>query len=132
AKEIDRLAKRVEPLKLLKGVEVNIKADGTLDLSDELLAERDWVVASIHTAFQREPTERVIAAMENPHVDVIGHLTGRKLSRREPMEIDIERVVEKAIETGTLLESNSQPDRLDLSDGNARLAGESGAKRAAS
>ncbi len=128
AKEIDRLAKRVAPLKLLKGVEVNIKADGTLDMPDELLAERDWVVASIHTAFQREPTERVIAAMENPHVDVIGHLTGRKLSRREPMEIDIERVVEKALETGTLLEINSQPDRLDLSDVNARLAGEAGVK----
>jgi DNA polymerase (family X) len=127
AKEIDKLAKRVEPLKLLKGVEVNIKADGTLDMPDELLAERDWVVASIHTAFQREPTERIIAAMENPHVDVIGHLTGRKLSRREPMEIDIERVVEKALETGTFLEINSQPDRLDLSDVNARLAGEAGA-----
>ena len=128
AKEIDKLAKRVEPLKLLKGVEVNIKADGTLDMPDELLAERDWVVASIHTAFQREPTERIIAAMENPHVDVIGHLTGRKLSRREPMEIDIERVVEKALETGTFLEINSQPDRLDLSDVNARLAGEAGVK----
>ena len=128
SKEIDRLAKRVAPLKLLKGIEVNIKADGTLDVPDEVLAERDWVVASIHTAFQREPTERVMAAMENPHVDVIGHLTGRKLSRREPMEIDIERVVEKALETGTLLEINSQPDRLDLSDVNARLAGEAGVK----
>jgi DNA polymerase (family 10) len=128
AKEIDKLAKRVEPLKLLKGVEVNIKADGTLDMPDELLAERDWVVASIHTAFQREPTERIMAAMESPHVHVIGHLTGRKLSRREPMEIDIERVVEKALETGTFLEINSQPDRLDLSDVNARLAGEAGVK----
>src|SRR5438067_2326386 len=128
AKEIDRLAKRVAPLKLLKGVEVNIKADGTLDMPDELLAERDWVVASIHTAFQREPTERVIAAMENPHVDVIGHLTGRKLSRRAPLEIDSERVVEKARERGTFLEINSQPDRLDLSDVNARLAGEAGVK----
>jgi DNA polymerase (family X) len=128
AKEIDRLAKRVDPLKLLKGIEVNIKADGTLDVLDELLAERDWVVASIHTAFQREPTERIIAAMQNPHVDVIGHLTGRKLNRREPMEIDIERVVEKALETGTFLEINSQPDRLDLSDVNARLAGQAGVK----
>jgi DNA polymerase (family 10) len=126
AKEIDRVAERVAPLKLLKGIEVNIKADGTLDVTDELLAERDWVVASIHTAFQREPTERVMAAMENPHVDVIGHLTGRKLNRREPMEIDLERVVEKAIETGTFLEINSQPDRLDLSDVNARLVGEAG------
>src|SRR5207249_1514346 len=120
----ERLGYAFIPPELRKGVEVNIKADGTLDVTDELLAERDWVVASIHTAFQREPTERVISAMENPHVDVIGHLTGRKLSRREPMEIDIERVFEKALETGTLLEINSQPDRLDLSDVNARLAGE--------
>ena len=128
AKEIDKLAKKVAPLKLLKGVEVNIKADGTLDVPDEVLAERDWVVASIHTAFDRSPTERVLATMENPHVDVIGHLTGRKIKRREPMEIDLERVVEKALETGTFLEINSQPDRLDLRDVNARLAGEAGVK----
>jgi DNA polymerase (family 10) len=128
AKEIDKLAVRVAPLKLLEGVEVNIKADGTLDVPDEALAGRDWVVASIHTAFDRSPTERILGTMENPHVDVIGHLTGRKLSRREPMEIDIERVVEKALETGTFLEINSQPDRLDLCDVNARLAGEAGVK----
>ncbi|MGB2874560.1 MAG: DNA polymerase/3'-5' exonuclease PolX [Gaiellaceae bacterium] len=128
AKEIDRLAKSAAPLGLLKGIEVNIKADGTLDVPDELLAERDWVVASIHTAFDRDPTERVIAAMENPHVDCIGHLTGRKLSRRSPMDIAVERVVEKALETGTFLEINSQPDRLDLSDVNARLAGGAGVK----
>jgi DNA polymerase (family X) len=126
AKEIDALAKRVAPLALLKGVEVNIRADGTLDVPDEVLAERDWVVASIHTAFDRSPTERVLATMENPHVDVIGHLTGRKITRREPMEIDLERVIEKALETGTFLEINSQPDRLDLRDVNARLAGEAG------
>ena len=128
AKEIDKLAKRVAPLKLLKGVEVNIKADGTLDLPDEVLAERDWVVASIHTAFDRDPTERILATMENPHVHCIGHLTGRKLNRREPMEIDIERVVDKAVETGTFLEINSQPDRLDLRDVHARVAGEAGAR----
>src|SRR3954454_18781290 len=126
AKEIDKVAKRVAPLKLLKGVEVNIKADGTLDVPDEVLAERDWVVASIHTAFDRSPTERIMATMENPHVHVIGHLTGRKITRREPMEIDLERVLEKALETGTFLEINSQPDRLDLRDVNARLAGEAG------
>jgi DNA polymerase (family 10) len=124
--EIDALAERVAPLKLLKGVEVNIKADGTLDVPDEALAGRDWVVASIHTAFDRSPTERVLAAMENPHVQVIGHLTGRKITRREPMEIDLERVLAKASETGTFLEINSQPDRLDLRDVNARLAGEAG------
>jgi DNA polymerase (family X) len=126
AKEIDKLAERVAPLKLLKGVEVNIKADGTLDVPDEALAERDWVVASIHTAFDRSPTERVLATMENPHVDVIGHLTGRKITRREPMDIDLQRVIEKALETGTFLEINSQPDRLDLRDVNARMAGEAG------
>jgi DNA polymerase (family 10) len=126
AKEIDALAERVAPLKLLKGVEVNIKADGTLDVPDEVLAERDWVVASIHTAFDRSATERVLAAMENPHVHVIGHLTGRKISRREPMEIDLELLIEKALETRTFLEINSQPDRLDLRDVNARLAGEAG------
>jgi DNA polymerase (family X) len=124
--EIDALAERVAPLKLLKGVEVNIKADGTLDVPDEALAGRDWVVASIHTAFDRSPTERVLAAMENPHVHVIGHLTGRKITRREPMEIDLENVLAKASETGTFLEINSQPDRLDLRDVNARLAGEAG------
>src|SRR3954447_14535113 len=128
ANEIDRLAKKVAPLKLLKGVEVNIKADGTLDVPDEVLAERDWVVASIHTAFDRSPTERVMATMENPHVDVIGHLTGRKLNRREPMEIDLERVVAKALETGTSLEINPHPARLDLRDVDARLAGEAGVK----
>ena len=95
AREIDKAAKRVAPMKLLKGVEVNIKADGTLDVPDEVLAERDWVVASIHTAFDRDPTERILATMDNPHVHCIGHLTGRKLSRREPMEIDLERVLEQ-------------------------------------
>jgi DNA polymerase (family 10) len=123
AAEIEALAERVKPL---KGVEVNIRADGTLDVPDEVLAERDWVVASIHTAFDRSPTERILTTMENPNVHVIGHLTGRKITRREPMEIDLERVVEKALETGTFLEINSQPDRLDLRDVNARLAGEAG------
>jgi DNA polymerase (family 10) len=127
-KEIDALAERVKPLRLLKGIEVNIRADGTLDVPDEVLADRDWVVASIHSAFDREPTERVLATMENPHVDCIGHLTGRKLSRRGPMDIAVERVVEKAVETGTSLEINSQPDRLDLRDVHARLAGEAGVK----
>jgi DNA polymerase (family 10) len=128
SKEIDRLAKRVAPLKLLKGVEVNIKADGSLDVPDEVLAERDWVVASIHTAFDRDPTERILGVMENPNVDCIGHLTGRKLNRRGPMDMAVEKIVEKAVETGTFLEINSQPDRLDLSDAHARLAGEAGVK----
>ena len=73
-------------------------------------------------------TERVLAAMENPHVDCIGHLTGRKLNRRGPADVDLERVVEKALETGTFLEINAQPDRLDLRDAHARLCGEAGVK----
>src|SRR3989440_8217850 len=128
AKEIDKLAKRVAPLMLLKGVEVNIRADGSLDVADEVLAERDWVVASIHTAFDRDPTERILGVMENSHVDCIGHLTGRKLNRRGPMDMAVEKIVEKAVETGTFLEINSQPNRLDLRDVHARLAGEAGVR----
>jgi DNA polymerase (family X) len=126
--EIDALNKRLKPFKLLKGIEVNIRIDGSLSLPDEVLAERDWVIASLHAAFDRNPTERVLAAMENPHVDMIGHLTARKINIRNPADVSIERVVEKAVETGTFLEINSQPNRLDLRDTHARMAGEAGVK----
>ncbi len=116
------------PIQLLKGIEVNIRVDGTLDVDDTDLATRDWVVASVHSSFDRSPTERVLAAMENPYVDCIGHLTSRKIGRREASGIDVERVIEKALETGTFLEINSQPDRLDLSDVHARIAREAGLK----
>ena len=109
-----------------RGIEVNIRADGNLDVTDEVLAELDWVVASLHTSFERSPTERILAAIENPHVDSIGHLTGRRLTRREGAHVDVERVVERAVETRTALEINSQPDRLDMRDTHARLAGEAG------
>jgi DNA polymerase (family X) len=127
-RELEQLAEKVKPLRLLKGIEVNIKADGSLDVPDEILAERDWVIASVHSGFDRSPTERVLAAMENPHVHCIGHLTGRKLNKRSPADISLERVVEKALETGTFLEINSQPDRLDLRDAHARYAAEAGVK----
>jgi DNA polymerase (family 10) len=107
---------------------VNIRANGTLDVADEVLAGLDWVVASIHAAFKTKPTERILAAIENPHVDVIGHLTGRKINKRGPMDVDLERVFAAAVETGTALEINSQPDRLDLRDADARLAGERGVR----
>jgi DNA polymerase (family X) len=126
--EIDALNERLEPFKLLKGIEVNIRIDGSLSLPDEVLAERDWVIASLHAAFDRNPTERIVAAMENPHVDMIGHLTARKINIRNPADVNIDRVVEKAIETGTFLEINSQPNRLDLRDTHARMAGEAGVK----
>jgi DNA polymerase (family 10) len=127
-REIEKLQEELGRFKLLKGVEVNIKADGSIDVTDDVLAERDWVMASVHSGFNNDLTERVLAAMESPHVDCIGHLTGRKLNRRGPADIDLERVVEKALETGTFLEINAQPDRLDLRDAHARLAGEAGVK----
>jgi DNA polymerase (family X) len=126
--EIDALNERLKPFKLLKGIEVNIRIDGSLSLPDEVLAERDWVIASLHAAFDRNPTDRVVAAMDNPHVDMIGHLTARKINIRPPADVQLERVVEKALETGTFLEINAQPNRLDLRDTHARMAGEAGVK----
>jgi len=127
-REIDALNERLKPFRILKGIEVNIRVDGSLSLPDEVLARRDWVMASLHGAFDRNPSERVIAAMENPHVDCIGHLTARKINIRPPADLDVERVVEKAVETGTFLEINAQPNRLDIRDTHARLAGEAGLK----
>src|SRR5207302_3839524 len=92
------------------------------------LATRDWVVASVHSRFDHAPVERIFAAMESPYVDCIGHVTNRKIGKRSPSQVDIERVVEKALETGTFLEINSQPDRLDLTDVHARAAREAGLK----
>ena len=126
--DIDALNERLKPFKLLKGIEVNIRIDGSLSLPDDVLAERDWVIASLHAAFDRNPTERVLTAMDNPHVDMIGHLTARKINIRPPADLQFERVVEKAVETGTFLEINSQPNRLDLRDTHARMAGEAGVK----
>ena len=129
---IDELNQRLAPFRILKGIEVNIRADGSLDVSDEDLATRDWVVASVHSRFDHEPTERVCAAMESPYVDCIGHVTNRKIGSRAPSPLDIERAIEKALETGTFLEIDSQPDRLDLSDVHARAAREAGLKLAIS
>ncbi len=126
--EIDALSERVAPFRILKGIEVNIRVDGSLSLPEDVLAHRDWVIASLHGAFDRSATERVLAAMEHPHVHCIGHLTARKINIRPPADVDVERVVAKAVETGTFLEINSQPNRLDLRDTHARLAGEAGVK----
>ena len=98
----------------------------TLDVTDDLLAPLDWVMASVHASFDNDPTGRVLAAMESPHVDCIGHPTSRRISKRSPSAIEVEKIVEAALATGTFLEINSQPDRLDLRDANARLAGEAG------
>jgi DNA polymerase (family 10) len=126
--ELEALRGRVAPFTLVRGIEVSIRADGSLDVADEELAECDWVMASLHASFERSPTERVLAAMENPHVDCIGHLTARKLNRRGPADVDVPRVIEQALATGTFLEINSQPDRLDLRDVHARAAAEAGVR----
>jgi DNA polymerase (family X) len=125
---IDELSELVKPLRILKGIEVNIRPDGTLDVADDDLATRDWVVASVHSRFDHNATERVLAAMESPYVDCIGHVTNRKIGKRSPSAVDLDRVLEGAVATGTFLEINSQPDRLDLSDVHARAAREAGVK----
>jgi DNA polymerase (family X) len=126
--EIDALNDRLGRFTIYRGIEVNIRADGSLDVDDEVLAGLDWVIASLHTSFDRSPTERILGAMDNPHVDCIGHLTGRRLLTREGAPVDVERVVGHALDTGTALEINSQPDRLDMRDTHARLAGEAGVR----
>jgi len=128
AEQIEALNELVKPFRILKGVEVNIRPDGTLDMSEEELATRDWVVASVHSRFDHNPTERVCGAMESPYVDCIGHVTNRKIGRRAAAPVDLEKVIEKALETGTFLEIDSQPDRLDLTDVHARAAREAGLK----
>ncbi|MEO5576521.1 MAG: DNA polymerase/3'-5' exonuclease PolX [Gaiellaceae bacterium] len=124
--QIDALNERLAPFRILKGIEVNVRANGELDVADDLLAPLDWVMASVHTSFDKDPTERVLNAMRSPHVDCIGHLTNRRIGVRRPSAVEVEQVVEAALATGTFLELNSQPDRLDLRDANARLAGEAG------
>jgi len=116
---------RIEGIELLAGSEVNILPDGSLDYEDELLGSLDWIIASAHTSFgmnERAMTERIVAAIEHPLVDAIGHPTGRKIDQREPYALDLEAVFAAAARTGTLLEINANPDRRDLSDVNARAA----------
>jgi DNA polymerase (family 10) len=120
---------RIDGIELLAGSEVNVLADGSLDYEDELLRQLDWVIASVHTSFgigEQKMTERVIAAIEHPLVDAIGHPTGRLIERREPYAIDLEAVFAAAARTGTMLEINANPDRRDLSDVHARAAARAG------
>ncbi len=122
---------RLEGIEVLVGTEANILPDGSLDYEDDLLAELDWVIASVHTSFglgRDKMTERVIIAMEHPWVDAIGHLTGRKIETRPPYEIDVERVIDAAVRTQTMLEINSAPDRRDLNDLHAKAAKEAGVR----
>jgi DNA polymerase (family 10) len=127
--EVEAWNKGKRGFRLLAGSEINIGLDGDLDYPDDVVGALDWVVASVHTSFaisEKEMTARVLAAIENPLVDCIGHLTGRLIGRREPYGIDIEAVAEAAARTGTMLEINGNPNRRDLSEHHARLAAEAG------
>jgi DNA polymerase (family X) len=127
----DHKDKAKPTIKVLKGVEVNILKDGSLDLKNNILKEFDVVGASIHSYFnlpREEQTKRLISAMYNPHVDIIYHPTGRIINRREPYDIDIEQIIHTAKDTNTTLEVDSYPDRLDLKDEYIRIAIENGCK----
>ncbi|TAL58156.1 MAG: DNA polymerase/3'-5' exonuclease PolX [Bacteroidetes bacterium] len=110
------------------GIEVDILGDGSLDISDEILAQLDWVTASIHSGFKHDNTDRIIRACENPYVNCIGHPTGRLIGSREPYKVDVEKIIEVAKETNTALEINAQPERMDLNDEQAMLARKNGIK----
>jgi len=131
--EIAELNERIASrrFRVLAGSEVNILTDGSLDYEDSLLERLDWVVASIHTSFQmtrEKMTKRMLAAVEHPLVDCLGHPSGRMLLRREGYDFDIEAVVEAAANAGTMIEINGNPNRRDLSEQNARLAADAGVK----
>ncbi len=131
AERIAELNEQLDGFRVLSGVEVDIRSDGSLDLDETSLVARDWVVASVHSGFRdsrRQVTSRVLAALESEHVDCIGHLTGRKIGRRAPCDLDLEAIFRRAAETGTFLEINGQPDRLDLRDTHARAAAEAGVR----
>lgn len=130
-KEVERVNERVPGIKVLKGCEVNILKDGSLDLKAAVLKDLDIVVASIHSGFKQSKEtimKRMVAAMENEHVDIIAHPTGRRLGDRKGYEVDFEKLFEAAKKTETLLEINAFPERLDLNDVNARAAIQAGCK----
>ena len=129
--EIEGLNRRLDGIRILGGLEVDIRADGSLDAPDELLAGLDVVVAAVHTSFnqsEEQMTRRIIGAMRNPNVDILAHPTGRLLPAREPVALDMEAVFDAALRTGTMLEINSMPIRLDLKDTSIYRARELGVK----
>ena len=129
--EIDRLNERLEGIRILKGAEVNILEDGSLDISDEVLKLMDITVFSVHSNFNlpiEKQTYRLLKAIENPYFCILGHLTGRLIGEREPYKIDVERIFQAVKEREGFLELNSQPDRLDINDVHCKLAKEMGIK----
>jgi DNA polymerase (family X) len=131
AREIEAVGLKVSGIKVLRGIEVDILDDGTLDLPDAVLEELDWVVASVHSKLEQEPsamTRRLVRAIRNPNVDVIGHPSGRLIGRREASGFDLREVLRVAHEEGCALEVNAQPDRLDLIDTACMAAKRAGVK----
>jgi DNA polymerase (family 10) len=115
--EIEAMNKSFANFRLFAGIECDVLKDGVLDFPDEILAQLDYVIASVHASFsmgQAEMTSRIIRAIANPHVTILGHLTGRMLLTREPYDVDIPAIIEAAAETGTLIELNASPRRLDM------------------
>ena len=126
---IDKINKKIKGIKILKGAEVNIRRDGTLDINDETLAKLDVVGISVHSLFKmskKDMTERIIRAMQNSHADILFHPTGRIIHRRESYEVDMDKIIKGAKETGTILEINAFPERLDLKDQDIRKGVEEG------
>ena len=127
--EIDKLNEKFKgKIKILKGAEVDILPDGSLDYPDEILKELDFVVAAVHSRFTQDNTERILKAINNPYVNVIAHPTGRVIGQREGYPLDLEKVMRAAAETGTALEVNSYYNRLDLRDAHCRMAIKFGVK----
>jgi DNA polymerase (family 10) len=130
-REIERLDRAIEGIRLLRGAEVNITKDGTLDIDDETLARLDVVGIAVHSHFnlpRKEQTDRIVRAMHNPHADILFHPTGRVLQRREPYDVDVDAIIAAAKATGTVLELDAYPDRLDLRDEHVRRAVAAGVK----
>lgn len=124
-KAIDAINRKTGRFRILSGVEVNIKSDGDLDFDDELLKQLDVVIASVHSGFKQpsdQITKRLVAAAKNPYVSIIGHPTGRLIGEREAYEVDMEKVLQAAADTGTAVEINAYPLRLDLTESNVRRA----------
>lgn len=130
-KRIRAANEKFDRIKIFAGVEVDILADGTLDLSDSVLEQMDVVIASVHSHFNQSPqemTDRLLKAVENPNTSIIGHPTGRMLLRRDAYEFDVDAVLKAAAQRKVAMELNAYPDRLDLCDRHLRLAKQHGVK----
>jgi DNA polymerase (family 10) len=130
-KEIQSINNEMDEITILKGAEVNILSNGKLDMKNDVLKDLDVVVASIHSGFRQDMekiTDRMISAMQNDNVNIIAHPTGRKIHERKAYELDMDKIFETSKDTGTFLEINSYPNRLDLNDVNVKRAVESGCK----